>query len=223
MSRVDWSDQAVWDSLYGDGGVDGYPGYVDAGGTHPLGTLNAWGQKNHLDAKVDAYLAQGIAPADKVLMAGSAYGHTIGILIREGIPFVVGLDSSPLIQGAPERDGTQVFVDDDIAQGGAIRARIRQAFGAHGFTGNNRDPDWIITESVLESYEDAEIVTILAGCEALCAGPNSQIIHVVMNSTGSPNLPDMVPPWPFNLKTMAEWKAFAPDHTWIDADRLTVG
>ena len=63
---------------------------------------------------------------------------------------------------------------------------------------------WIISENVLESYYDDEMDALLDEWEAL--GEN--IIHMVMTNH------DLHPV--FNAKTLDEWKAIRPNHSWME-------
>ncbi len=213
MARVDWDLQATWDDQYGAHGVRGYVACQTDAGRQPIGTLSAGGHKSQLMKYVDWYLARGVGAGDKVLLAGAALGYTVDLLAGEGVPFVVGLDSSPYIHSHPDRSGNMVTVDNDLARGQQIRASIRQAFGSFGFSGNNRDPDWVITEAVLESYDDADANTILAACVGLIDGPDAQIVHLVTTLDSGP----WDPPGTYNEKTLADWAAMAPTHTWIES------
>ena len=80
-------------------------------------------------------------------------------------------------------------------------------------TGSNQF-DWIVTESVLESYDDgAEMDEILDVAElGLFDGlPLSNIIHMVYPLPGIGIQ--------FNRKTMFDWRAIRDEHSWVDYTR----
>lgn len=214
MPLVDWDGQTPWDAYYGAFGTDGYIAARTYGGAHMPGTLFA-GVEPHVDDKLAAaYAALIPTVTDRVLIAGSALGWSIDALVALGYPNVVGLDNSTYMDTHPSRSSAKPFRKADMATGASIRNTVRAAFGELGFTGNNRDPEWIITESVLESFTDAEIETILDGCEALLDGTDvSRCVHVVTPGPFGAGVP-------FNDKTIAEWQVIRPAHTWIDYDDI---
>lgn len=223
MPRVDWDTEVEWDRFYGHGGASGYSrDWATAGGSHPLDGLNWKGQENHYAQLATAYAAQGIGATDRILIVGSGLGFTIEILNARGFSNIVGVEKSPAVRGHADWDGSQVSVAADFSQasGAQVRNAIRSAFGSLGFSGNQRDPEWVITEAVLESYDDADVTTLLGAAEAVVDGPDSQIIHAVMTLDAGPwTGPDA---GVFNEKMGADWKALAPTHTWISYEHPEV-
>jgi len=102
-------------------------------------------------------------------------------------------------------DGT-LLINADFTSGQSFNQALRNATGGTNFR-------WIITESVWESYDDPDITVGLNACEGLRAAqvPLSNIIHLVF--TPPFNLPGV-----FNEKTMAQWKAMRPTHTWLNGE-----
>lgn len=153
-------------------------------------------------------LANGGALVDRVLIVGAGMGFLIETLKLVGFLNVYGLDNSPWCQAqkASVNSGV-VLINADFT--GSVNS-LKNAFNSA--TGG-RDFRWIITESVLESFNDNELSVILAqGPNLLTSGsPTSHIIHLVY-------CPPFDEPGVFNEKTMAQWKAMAPTQTWMNAE-----
>jgi hypothetical protein len=63
----------------------------------------------------------------------------------------------------------------------------------------------------LESYDDAEIPALLSAAESVIAGTDlSRIVHLVYEPPFAPEVSGIL-----NEKTLAQWKAMAPAHTWM--------
>lgn len=204
MPRVDWSTSAAWSTWYGatrDGVTVGYGRdwvtdfgrvAVDSGG---------------LAQRVDRFVALGIQPSDRVLIAGCGYGFTIEVFHGRGFPSVWGIDSSAHIAAnrGIEAVGSTLMVEDDIRGGGRVRAALRSLTGDDVF-------DWVISESVLESYDDgAEMTQLLNAAESVLAGGDlSRIVHFVFVPPFAPEVAGLL-----NEKTIDQWNAVRPSHTWI--------
>lgn len=149
---------------------------------------------------------------DRIIFAGCGLGFTIEQFIDGGFTNIWGLDNSTYIdavKGAEAR-GDVTIINQQWKTSGQLSAKLTIATGSNQFK-------WIITESVLESYDDgAEMDEILDVSElGLEAGePLSNIIHMVYPSPGVG--------LQFNLHTLAEWKAIRPAHTFVDYIRWIV-
>ncbi len=193
MPRVVW-DAAAFDLYYqGSDGVNGY------------------GQRMNRDAifgKRFRVLTTefNMLTTDRILVVGCGFGYLIDRFHDAGYANVWGIDSSDDIenrQGAESR-GSTLWVSDDIKGGGRIRNKLRQLTGADEF-------DWIVTESMLESYDDNEIDVILNACEIGMSGSDfSHIIHIVVTD---PTLDPV-----FNRHTISQWKFLRPSHSWTGPD-----
>ncbi len=209
---VDWSDGTAFDFYYrGQTDTDAHPNPDDRG----------YGQrmnKDHMQGRAFRAITAAfvINSDDRILIVGSAFGYLNQRFIDAGFLNVFGLDNSDDInnrKGAEMRaDVANQHVHHDIRSGGQLRARLRQQTGDDEF-------DWIITESMLESYTDPELSQILDACEAGLTGTDlSHIIHQVTTKERT-YPPDKDPYWgPFNWKTIAEWNAIRPSHSWMGPD-----
>lgn len=89
------------------------------------------------------------------------------------------------------------------------RNQIRQALGLSG----NQQPDWLLTENVIERMFDSEIVQDSNDLKAWV--PN--LAHYVQTVDAShPDGPD------WNAKTLAQWKTLLPNDTIIEAGTFQV-
>jgi hypothetical protein len=183
--------------------------------TLPDGTVVTYGDgrhwsidnpENEVHIRADALKALGMQATQRIVILGCGPGaFLVEALKVRGLPNCWGVDSSPWVEGrkAVASEGV-VWVSADFT--GNIANALRQATGDRGF-------DWIVTESVLESYNDNEIQVGLNSCEGLRMSPQvpmSQIVHLVFT-------PPFDEPGLFNEKTMAQWKAMRPEHTWMNA------
>lgn len=207
MPLVDWSDPAEWTRWYGaskDGVTVGYGrDWATGFGTVPV-------DQGKVASLVDRYLALGVESSDRVLIAGCGFGFTIEALHGRGFPNVWGIDSSSHIASnrGTEAVGSTLWVEDDIRGGGQVRNALKSMAGLSG----NAGFDWVISESVLESYSDAEIPQLLNAAEAILDGahPTSRVVHIVFE-------PPFDPSGVLNEKTLSEWNAVRPAHTWMNA------
>jgi hypothetical protein len=165
---------------------------------------------NEIHRRADALISLGIGLAHRIVVLGCGPG---GFLIeafkQRGRPNCWGVDSSPWVESRKSiAQGDVVWLNANFT--GNIGNAMRT------LTGDN-DFDWVITESVLESYIDSEITVGLNACEGLRfpQTPMSQIVHLVFT-------PPFDEPGLFNEKTMAQWKAMRPTHTWMNAEGYEV-
>lgn len=166
--------------------------------------------ENDVHRRADALIALGMLPTQRVIICGCGPGgFLIEALKQRGLVNVWGVDSSPWVeQRKGIASGDVVWLAADFT--GNIGNAMRQ------LTGDN-DFHWIVTESVLESHYDNEITVGLNACEGLRnpQTPMSRIVHIVFT-------PPFNEPGLFNEKTMAQWKAMRPTHTWMNAEGYEV-
>lgn len=148
----------------------------------------------------------GATTTDRILVAGCGFGFTIDRFRAAGYPNTWGIDDSAWIEarkGVEAVDAT-VWVADTITGGGRVRTALRQLTGASTF-------DWVLTEGILESLEDAEMPTVLNACESVLAGSDlARIVHMVWVPPFAPRFAGV-----FNEKTIDAWNAMRPAHTWV--------
>lgn len=170
---------------------------------------DVWHRANALKAFM---LANGGALADRILIAGAGMGFLIETLKLVGFTNVFGLDSSPWCQSkkATVNNGVILINADFTGSANSLRNAFNAATGG-------RDFRWIVTDAMLESYNDNDISIMLAQGPALLTNgvPVNHIIHIVF-------IPPFDEPGLFNEKTMAQWKAMAPNNTWMNAEGYKV-
>lgn len=135
-----------------------------------------------------------------VLVVGCALGFLMVELGALGMN-PVGIDNSQYIQSMKNRPNEKVgyaIHDISVAAANFVQQLQREAKAT--------EFDCIITEDVLTSY--SEYSAILDNCEkALKPGkPKTNIVHIVATDVGAP----------FAAKTLQQWKAVNPQHTWLN-------
>ncbi len=152
--------------------------------------------------------AFAIRAADRILVVGCGLGFLVEAFHDRGFPNVWGIDDSTHVAQlrATETREDVDFIEDDVRGGRRVRNALRRRTGAAKF-------DWVLTESVLEGYEDAELQTIFDATGKFLAAPGGldRVVHLVVTTPSGRSLDD------FNWKTLAEWKAMRPAHSFIAA------
>ncbi len=153
-----------------------------------------------------------ISATDRILIGGCGFGFLIDAFHDAGFPNTWGIDDSGHISTnrPTEARGSTLFVENGFSGGGQVRNQLRQLTGDDIF-------NWIITESVMESYEDAELTPFLNAAETVLdpAEGNENIIHLVQ-SVLDPSNPDRSIDPVYNQKMIGEWNAIRPSHSWVD-------
>lgn len=184
------------------------------------------------------------APGPTLVVAGAGYGWLAEAFEELGFTRVVGFDTSTYIQstkntdesadidaaiqavgldptqgeglskrnqllgpGGPRAKASRGVLSED-ARSNNSRVAIRQALGLSG----NQTPDFALTETLLEGLTDVEILdymTVLANW-----GP--VFVHYVVTTRPGQT------PGEFNWKTLTEWKALLPTHTFIEAGTYNI-
>lgn len=185
--------------------------------TKPDGTVVTMGDdrtwsidnpENEIHARADALIARGIPANDRIIVLGCGPGaFLVEALKARGRANCWGVDNSPwaVSRGQVQANGV-ILVNADLASGQSFNQTLNSVTGFNSFR-------WIISESVWESYDNADITVGLNVCEGLRQGgtPMANIIHLVYT-------PPFNPPGVFNEKTMAQWKAMRSTHTWMNAE-----
>lgn len=223
MPRVSWDGEADWTAHY-DVRVRN-PDHPQYGQRVGYGRVYAEVFRSPLvpgntefTERRDHLIALGMAPTDRILVAGCAFGFLIEAFHDAGYDNVWGVEYSTHIENnrATESRGDVLFVEDDIRGGGRVRAALRNLTGDDEF-------DWIVSESVMESYDPgAEMDGLLNAAETVLTigKPQSNIVHLVMDvmtdAEGAAREPrdQWIDP-AFSQFTLAEWNAIRPAHTWM--------
>lgn len=221
MPRVVWNTQADFDNWYNVrvrnpahpqfGQRVGY-GRIYAEVFRDPGALGVLSEYEHRANLIEQSApAPGLVATDRILIVGCGFGYLIEALKDRGYPLTFGIDSSSDIESRKgvEARGDVVLVSEDMNGTGRTKNQLRQNTGDDEF-------DWIVTETMLESYDDAEIQTILNVIEGGLYAQHSfdHALHLVMDVRDPARPDDSIDP-AFNQKTLAEWNAMRPAHTWI--------
>ena len=160
-----------------------------------------------------------IGPTDRILVCGCGFGYLIDAFHDAEFPNTWGIENSPWIESnrPSESRGATRFVQNDFRGGAQARAKLRVLTGADIY-------NWVITEGMMESYDDAEIPELLDSAEALLdpAERPENIVHLVY-AVIDPARPDRSLSPVFNQKTIAEWKAMRSSHSWVNLLNWEVG
>lgn len=175
--------------------------YFDTGGLRDRFTNRASGMVN-----------LGVATNSSILVVGDAYGYLMEALIDLGITDVWGIEP-----GAWWWDPAN---DSEWAMG--MKARTAQdwigsgtevaSLNAIGVSGQARFT-FVIDADAAPCHSDAELPVFISGLEARLQGNvKGRIIHLVSTSLVTGVGGDSSQNW----KTLTDWQAVAPDHTWVD-------
>ncbi len=225
MPRVTYNDEADWRGVYEIKIRDH---------THPLNGQKItygrlWAQRceepsddglTRFNTRVTNLVSLfSIQPADRIIVQGCGLGFLIEAFKSAGFPNCFGLDNSPHVSSlrSEHAQAETVLIERDINGGPPMRAQLAIQTGGDTF-------DWVITESVVESYEDAELAELMDSAEEVLdpAHNEDHIIHMVM-VVRDPTRPDKSIGPQFNQKTLAGWKAIRPAHSWVDYVGWEVG
>jgi hypothetical protein len=235
MPRVDWDAEDAWGPIVGQTAVpppgahymmrDGDPQSPTWGQWYGYG--DRWAQDSGRFTRTVERLVNGplfnagveITPhpftfqsTDRILIAGCGFGYGIQAFKDAGFPDTFGIDKSPHIQNNKSTQGPNgiVLVGEDVTGGGAKNA-LRNATGDDEF-------DWVLTESVLESYDNTDPV-MSALLDASQAGVYRQftppqgneawrVIHLVAAN------PELDPA--FNVQSIDAWSSLRTAQSWIN-------
>lgn len=192
-------DQTLYESLYQIN--------TDAGQIHY--TRSLYNISPGRIANRVAMLPQGTVQSADVIVVGCGFGWLVEQAIDNGVAAAVGIDSSPFIQAnkATESRGDVVILDATV--GVTADNTIKSMLQAAGF---KRTADLVIDEDAASSHSDAELQAFFDGCESLVSGNRpARVVHLVTPVSERGGNDPII-----NWKTMAEWKALRPAHTWID-------
>jgi len=175
------------------------------------------GEARRHSARRQGLTAGGFLNNTRVLCVGAAFGFLMEELLDFGITDVWGIEPSPYVWANTSEMRPDVQPRIVNATVGVDSTSLVQGLlSAAGMT-NPLRADWIVDEDAISSMNnDAEIHAFLDGCEGLLQGnARSRIVHLVTPATQPGMVGDSALLW----KTLDEWSAYRPDHTWIDARR----
>jgi len=160
-----------------------------------------------------------IGAADRILIGGCGFGFLIDAFHDAGFPNTWGIDNSGHIatNRPTESRGSTLFVQDDFSGIGRVRNQLRTLTGDDIF-------NWVISEGLVESYEDSELAFFRDTAETLLDPAESKLniinlVYAVIDPTSPERSLDSV----YNQKTIAEWKALEPLHSWVNLLNWEVG
>lgn len=142
--------------------------------------------------------ALSLPEGSTILVAGCGLGYIMEEFIKlKMIPY--GFDNSTYIQGAKNKEKVTVDIASIDLLSNSFLADLQKEFKVAQF-------DCVITEDVLPSHN--LYTQIFSNCEsALATGkPLSNIVHLVQANAVSPLV----------SKTIQEWRALKPKHTWLN-------
>lgn len=241
MPLKTWNTKADWDAAYGRmvetwGHPGGRPGlslnYHRA----------AFAQSRFDRAAQIAALLGWTAPGPVLVVYGAGFGWLAEGFERIGFTRVVGTDTSTYIQatrlqteeadidaalnvtgvtgaerttlkgmvydgGVRDRTSRGVLNEDGLT--GRSRNNIRASLGLSG----NQQPDWVLTDSVLESLADAEAVSLASSLRGWVPALIHGIVPLLTEASQDPG---------FNWKAPGQWKTLLTADRILDLVRGTV-
>jgi len=146
----------------------------------------------------------------QILVVGSGFGYLIEYLLDAGVQDVWGIDPGPYIWDSANDDQWRADVKARTANDWLGSGTEQASLDALPGVPNNERFTWIIDEDAAPMHTDAELPAFIAACEARLQGnAKGRIVHIVT--------PGSAGDFSVNWKSMAEWKAVAPDHNWVNA------
>lgn len=164
------------------------------------------------DALRSFMFANGGDLSDRIIILGAGMGFLNECLLLMDFENCWGVDNSPFLEErrssvAPDAQILNIDLQSPLSE---IQAALIASTGDSTFK-------WIITESLMESLTDAEIVDACTVFESLLSPevPTTNMVHIVYT-----------PPFndgsSFNEKEMNEWKSIRPSNTWMNAEGYQV-
>jgi len=216
MPRVTWDTEAEFDTHYQIQIKD--PSHPRFGDRIGYGRLFAQHYMDPYDSNISEYNFRasqlislfGIVATDRIWVLGCGLGFLIEAFIDAGFTNCWGVDSST-----------------HVANLRAVEARPDVSFAERGInsitpaeinaiTGSGNQFDWVISESVLESYDDLELIPFFNTSAARLFGPtpNDHVIHMILSFEPGDHDSKVDPA--FNRKTLVDWKAEKPNQSFVD-------
>jgi hypothetical protein len=167
------------------------------------------------ETRKDWLTGYGLDNNAKILVVGCAFGFMIEYLLDTGFD-VWGIDNSPWVwaNAAEIRADVLPLIANDWLGSGTEQDSLDVLPNVP----NNATFGWILDEDAASSHSDAELPAFIDACEDRVRGnAKGRIIHLV-----SPIRPQGGGDSAVNWKTMAEWKAVAPSHRWVNINTGTI-
>lgn len=232
-------DEAMFRKYYILGAPNGqYTTYSRIGWRYYRGPESVWGYPEdpltlrHPDHPMNEYrwrverltLQFPIQPSSRILVLGCGSGFLPEVFIwwkmQNGIAQataqsqVAGIDNSTYIQQNITAEAHPLMLSPTRVVGRSLldgTGVVQMRNALRNLAGGSEFFDFVITESVIESYTAAERTNFLNKCETYktAAAPLSHVIHIACDGWdasadgGSPAM------------TLEEWAATRPSHSWI--------
>ena len=153
-----------------------------------------------------------------ILVVGCGFGFLIEELIAVGITDVYGIEPGSFYWDAAQDAEWDTAVKARVANDWIGSGTEVASLNALGVSGQARF-NWVVDEDAATMHSDAELPAFIAGCEDRLQGnARGRIVHLV--TTVGPYGPGNQA---VNWKSLAEWKAVEPAHTWVDIRTGEVG
>ena len=156
----------------------------------------------------------GVLTNHSVLVVGSAFGYLMAELDALGIE-TWGIEPGPWFWRSENDSEWEAGMKARTAQDWIGSGTEVDSFNAIGVSGQAKF-NWIVDEDAAPAHSDAELPAFIAGLEARLQGNvKGRIVHIVttMSNRGPGDSSQ-------NWKSLADWQAVAPDHTWLDARNI---
>lgn len=139
-----------------------------------------------------------LAKSSRVLVAGCALGYLMEEFARLSMT-AYGFDNSMYIRSIKNKEKVKFDVAHVDILSNNFKTEIKTALGQDQF-------DCVVTEDLLPSHDS--FTKIFENCASVLAPglPQSRIVHIVQINTDVP----------FTSKTLTDWTALRPEHTWLN-------
>ena len=174
--------------------------------------LDTDGLRDRFTNRASGVTNLGVATNASVLVVGDAYGYLMEALTNAGITDVYGIEPGAWwwdpANDAEWATGMKARTARDWIGSGTEQASLN----ALGVSGPARFT-FVVDADAAPCHSDAELPAFIAGLEARLQGnARGRIIHLVSASLVTGSGGDSSQNW----KTLTDWQAVAPDHTWIN-------
>lgn len=160
------------------------------------------------NTRKDWLTGYGLDNNASILVVGCAFGYLLEYLIDAGITDVWGMDPGSFYWDPAQDSEWRADVKPRVANDWVGSGTEKSSLNAIGYGGAARFT-FVVDEDAAPMHTDAELPAFIAGLEARLQGNvKGRIIHLVTPGvTGDSSV---------NWKSMADWKAVAPDHRWFN-------
>lgn len=223
MPRKNWDSQSDWDSEYSIR-VDNPRERLGYSRDTMYQPGTRWDSVTPVYTALTA--AAGWALDTRILVLGCAHGWGMEALEALGYTAVFGADSSSHLQARAGTLATRANENESLL---ASQISIQQVVNGPSARAVFRDHgrvlfDVAISERVVESYDDAEILAMRDVVGADLLTPSGVFAHIISTIPVGED-PALRPgSWPahYNWKTLADWKSLLPSDICTDSTGHTV-